>query len=173
MTNKLGNVLYKDTSERELENMWEDIKGNNITNLNRSLLKDIDKNDTQVKTESLPVYRKEMYDSEEGEWVPFDIRGASYIINERNEKLRMRMMMPMPSYNEFGALIYSWKPYDSSYLQSTLKDKTYKVPKLAPVHSQDIQEWLQMIKQDHQEYRDEGRYDEIPGGRSGYERTEI
>ena len=37
--------IYKESTERELIKMWEDIKGNNTEAMSRSLLKSIAKND--------------------------------------------------------------------------------------------------------------------------------
>jgi len=140
--------------------MWKDIKDNNVRNFNRTLLKDIAKNDTEVKTKPFENFKKEMWDSQNNEWVAFDLVGAIVIINNRQEQLKMRIWMPTVAQNEVGEIIYAWHPYDTSYLQHSLKEKPYTG--LMPQSLQTVDEWLQMIKQDQQEYRYEERYKEIP-----------
>lgn len=120
MTYCTTNPLYESHSEGELKKMWENIKGNNVRNLNMSLLKAIQKN------EEVPLYSKQMFDSEKSKWVPLDLWGAHHIINHRKENLRVRMYMALPGQvhqDEEKNLLKGWVTYDSSYLQASLKDK--------------------------------------------------
>jgi hypothetical protein len=149
------NILYKSHSERELEKMWADRQLKDKKNSNRSLLKAISNLEYNEKINEIPLYSKQMYDSAKSKWVPFDIRGAHYIINNRDENLNMRISLPVP--NEYGEIIMGWKSLDSSYLQESLKEKnTTSV-------ANEWRDWIKMVEQDKQEYRNEERYNEIPG----------
>ncbi len=151
---------YESYEERELEKMWEDIKGRHLDNLNRSLLKTIAKNEYDVKTENISLHSKQMYDSKKGEWVPFDLWGAKDIINRDNETLRMRIYMPLLNQNEYGKTLMGWQSYNCSYLQESLKEKElHLLESIRPNQkaAKQLHNWLA------RKHTDEDGYDERVG----------
>lgn len=105
------------------------------------------------------THKKEMWDSEKGAWVPFDLWGANFIINQRKEYLALRIHRI-----DYENDLSGWQSVDSSYLYDKLKeDKTD-----AEKHSQFIsfagyQDFKEMIAQDRYEYISEGRNSEVMG----------
>lgn len=99
---------------------------------------------------------KQMWDSEKGEWVPFDLRGAHFIINARKEYLGLRI------YRQFDHSSKGWHSVDSSFMMDKLKENKTDEEKNSPFISfAGSQNFYEMIKQDIQGYKDEGRYSEI------------
>lgn len=157
------NNIYTSHPERELEAIWQDIQGHNINNLSRNLMKAIAKNEDNVKTVDIPLYSKQMFDSKENKYVPFDIWGAIHIINVRNEKLVMRIYQPLPHQNELGEVLKGWQTYNCEHLQESLTEKSSTVvldacslipmrPNLAAAHK--LRSWLQGEHTKYQESRD-------------------
>jgi hypothetical protein len=168
-------VSYDSSCERDLVKMWEDIKGSNTASLNRSLMKDIaKKNEKEEEQEIIEgqgnfLYAKEMWDSEKGDWVPFDMWGANYIINVRKEDVQLRMWQPLTIQPEYGPVLKSWQTIDSSYLNEQLREKSStsnNVENPYTMSHKGQRSFYEMIKQDHREYEYEGRYQEIPGWRA-------
>ena len=165
MKNLSHDVIYDQNSEKELIKMWADIKGNNMSELNRNLLKAIAKN-TDEKSEEEPkedvIYSKQMWDSEKGTWVPFDLWGAHFIVNNRNEQVQLRIYRPLDIQPEYGPILKGWQSIDSSYLNEQLREKTNPYQSYNQIKSfSGRQAFYEMIKQDQQEYRDEGRIQEL------------
>lgn len=169
MENIKKSPMYDSSSEKELIKMWEDIKGNNTKSLNRSLLKEIANNEQETgqEEEREILYAKQMWDSELGEWVPFDLWGAHFIVNERKEDVQLRIYRPLTIQPEYGPVLKGWQSIDSNYLNEQLKEKKSDYEKFNQFNSfSGRQAFYEIIKQDHQEYKDEGRYQELPGGKT-------
>jgi hypothetical protein len=162
------NQMYDSQSEKELIKMWEDIKGNNTKSLNRSLMKKIANNEQGPlqEEEREILYAKQMWDSELGEWVPFDLWGAHFIVNERKEYVQLRIYRPVDIQPEYGPTLKGWQSIDSSYLNEQLKEKKVGYEKFNQFNLfSGRQAFYEMVKQDRQEYKDEGRHQEINIGR--------
>jgi hypothetical protein len=100
---------------------------------------------------------KQMWDSETRSWVPFDIRGAHFIVNIRKEYLALRVFHP-PVLTEYGHSLEGWQTIDSSYMQDQLKEDKNDCEKDTPYQSYSgYQAWREMIQQDRQEYINENR----------------
>lgn len=163
MKNNQKNFIYESFPERELIKMWEDIEERNLDRLNRSLMKAIGKNEQEEAAkvgQEEPLYRKRMWDTEKGEWVPFSLWGAHFIVNERKEPLVLQIWRPVDIQPEYGPTLKGWCSIDSSYLTEALKEKEI------PSKYIGNQSFREIIKQDYDELKGEGRYDEIPGYRS-------
>lgn len=157
--------IYKESTERELIKMWEDIKGNNTEAMSRSLLKSIAKNDEDKneKPEKDILYAKQMWDSEKGEWIPFDLWGAHFFVNHRKEYVAIRIYRPLAIQPECGPILRGWQSLDSSYLNEKLKETTDPYEQYNQFKSFSGQQvFYEMIKQDQQEYKNEGRHNELP-----------
>ena len=162
------NTMYDSSSEKELIKMWEDIKRNNTESLNRSLLKEIanQTEDPIVDEENDILYAKQMWDSEIGEWVPFDLWGAHFIVNDRKEDVVLRIYRPVAIQPEYGPALRGWQSIDSSYINEQLREKKSPYEQFNQFNSiSGFQAFSEMVKQDNQEYRQEGRYQELPGGK--------
>lgn len=154
--------MYRSASEIELMKMWDDITGKNIDSLNRGLIKAIDKAENEeiqftakIQEEEI-TYANQMWDSENACWVPFDLWGAHFIINQRKEYLALRIYRPCAVQPEYGPTIKGWHSLDSSYLNEQLKD--VKTPKENGFESfAGYQAFYEMIRQDRKEYEAEGR----------------
>lgn len=160
MKNNQTNVMYESFPERELMKMWENIEGRNLDGLNNSLMKTIGKIEQEeaVKVgQEEPLYRKRMWDTEKGEWVPFSLWGAHFIVNERKEHLVLQIWRPTDIQPKYGPTLKGWHSLDSSYLTEALKEKEI------PSKYIGSQAFREMIKQDHDELKGEGRYDDLPG----------
>lgn len=167
MSNVIPFPTYESIPERNLEKMWENIKGRDCDKLSRNLLKSIAKNSDTVQTQDIPLPAKEMWDSSTSSYVPFDPWGAAYIINEKKEELLMRIFMALPNQNEEGEVLRGWQKYNCSSLMETLKKKDIRPNKQVALS---LQNWREMVRQDHKALRDECRYSELPGydDRIGY-----
>lgn len=155
--------MYYSYSEKELVKMWDDINGKNFESLNKNLMKAIEKEENKSHIEELKeiMYSKQMWDSEKGAWIPFDLWGAHFIINQRKEYVLLRIYRPCDVQPEFGPTIKGWHTLDSSYLNDQLKEGKTPEEKYSPYKSfSGRQSFYEMIKQDKQEYIDEGRIDE-------------
>lgn len=146
-------INYESSTERELIKMWEDIKGNDTQSISRSLMRDIAKNTQGVsqETEEDVLYAKQMWDSEKEEWVAFDLWGAHYIVNYKKEDIRLRIFTPAPFQPEFEPVIWGWKTIDSSSLNEQLKENLIS----------EYDDFYEMARQDRQEYKYEGRHQEL------------
>jgi hypothetical protein len=141
---------YESSSEKELIKMWEDIKDRKIENLYPNLLKDIDKNtEFKIGEDKIPLYTREMWDSEEGKWVPFDLRGAHYIVNTRKEYVVLRMFRPVNIQPQYGDVLSGFQSLDSSYLNEQLKEKNMPAEDNSPFKSfSGMQNFYEMVRQD-------------------------
>lgn len=170
MTLSQSKIIYDSYPERELENMWQQINEKDTANLSRSLLKAIAKKEEGVKTIEIPLYTKQMFNPETEEWIPFDIWGAHFIINNFNGPFEMRMRMPLPNQNEFGEILSGWKSYDTSYLQESLKDKKLNdkaidnTPKnsISAQTQTELQYWLDLVRKEREAYKSNGMHSELP-----------
>lgn len=161
--------IYDSCSEKELSDMWSDIVGKDIESLNRSLMKAIDENEKQ-KVESLkigddhiPLHSKEMWDSEKGSWVPFDLWGASFIVNHRKEYLCARIYLPCVIQPEYGRKLMGWYSLNTSYLNERLKEFHLSEEKRKNDLNKSFsgyQDFYEIFRQDRQEYKYEGRGNE-------------
>jgi hypothetical protein len=68
------------------------------------------------------IGQKQMWDSEKGSWVPFNLWGAHFIVNYRKEHLVLRAYRPLDAQTEFGPVIYGWQSINSSFLNDKLKE---------------------------------------------------
>lgn len=164
MENIKNNQMYDNSSEKELIKMWEDIKGNNTKSLNCSLMKKIADNEQETiqEAEGEILYAKQMWDSELGQWVPFDLWGAHFIVNERKEHVQLRIYRPVDIQPEDGPVLKGWQSIDSSYLNEQLKEKKSDYEKFNQSNLfSGRQAFYEMVKQDRQEYKYEGRYQEL------------
>jgi hypothetical protein len=168
MENIKKNPIYDSSSEKELIKMWEDIKGNNTESLSRSLMKEIAIHEEPVQEEEGDIlYAKQMWDSELGKWVPFDLWGAHFIVNERKENVQLRIYRPVDIQPEYGPVLKGWQSIDSSYLNEQLREKESDYEKFNQFNSfSGRQAFYEMMRQDRQEYKNEGRYQELPGGKA-------
>lgn len=164
MENPQINVMYESSSERDLEKMWQEIKGGNIEVINRNLMKAIAKNEEEATCVVIggedPIYTKRMWDSELGGWVPFSLWGAYFIVNERKETVIVQVWRPLDIQPEYGPTLRGWQSIDTSYLNEKLKEKEDSHDKFEKMKS-GIQAFKEIVKQDQQEYYDEGRYNEM------------
>lgn len=94
---------------------------------------------------------KQMWDSEKRTWIPFDLWGAHFIVNERKEHLVLRIYRVEPG-------IEGWNSIDSSYLNNHLKEDKSDTPFNSFAG---FKAFYEMIRQDRQEYQNEGRIMEI------------
>jgi hypothetical protein len=100
----------------------------------------------------VPLYSKQMWDSEEGSWVPFDLWGANYIVNHRKEYLALRIYRPAIIQPEVGPIIKGWQSLDSSYLNDQLKEDRDDQLYLQKYKSfAGYQNFIEMIRQDREE----------------------
>ena len=145
MINNEKYYSYDTNSERELIKMWEDLKGGNLQSVNRSLMKTIAQAEEVETVDVTPLYSKQMWDSEVCDWVPFDLWGAHFMVNSRKE--------------------YVWHTMDSYYLNEQLKEKEnpYDNYEQNCKSFAGRQAFKELMAQDRQEYRNEQRYEEMPG----------
>jgi len=156
--------IYDSSSEKELIKMWSDITGKNIESLNKNLMKAMVENEEQIKDVKDVMYLKQMWDSEKASWVPFDLWGAHFIVNQRKESLALRIYRPCDIQPEFGPAIKGWHSLDSSYLNEKLKEDKDSFEK----YKSDLfksfsgyQAFYVMVRQDREEYEREGRINEF------------
>ncbi len=161
---------YDSSCERDLIKMWEDIKGSDTTSLNRSLMKVIAKNEENEEEQKIVVgeenelFAIQMWDSEMGEWVPFSMWGANYIVNVRKEYVAIRMFQNAPVQPEYGKVLKGWLSVDSSFLNEQLREKeSAEAENPFNMAHKSKRSFYEMVAQDAQEYRKEGRYDELLG----------
>jgi hypothetical protein len=104
---------------------------------------------------------KQMWDSKKGEWVPFDIWGAHFIVNDRNEYLCLRVFKEYNADPKLGPTTKGWQSIDSSYLTEQLKENRTDEEKNTPFKSfAGYQAFYEIVKQDMNEYAGEGRISE-------------
>ena len=165
MINNEKYYSYDTNSERELIKMWEDLKGGNLQSVNRSLMKTIAQAEEVETVDVTPLYSKQMWDSEVCDWVPFDLWGAHFMVNSRKEYVQLRMYRPLSIQPEFGPPLYGWHTMDSSYLNEQLKEKEnpYDNYEQNCKSFAGRQAFKELMAQDRQEYRNEQRYEEMPG----------
>ena len=175
MNNIEKSKIYTDLPERELEHMWEEIKGNTNKNSNRNLMKDISIHEIDSNSD-IQTHTKEIWDSKTAQYIPFDIWKAYEIVNEKKEKLVMRSYEPASYQPEYGVTLYGWKKYECPYLENYLTEKEDLMERMLPKNKSmnelknwlslpedqlSQEDWRKMHDQEDQEYRYEGRYDEI------------
>lgn len=165
MENVKNNQIYDNSDEKELIKMWEDIKGTNIDSLNCSLMKAIAENVVVGEpVNEILAYSMRIWDSERGDWVPFDLWTAHYIINELKEYLALQIFCPASVQPQLDPTLWGWHSLDSSYLNEKLKEKENPLKKFNQLKSlSERKTFCKLIKQYHDEYRSEGRYYELPG----------
>lgn len=148
------NPMYYSASDKELIKMWEDINGNNIESLCRSLLKKIASHAEDPALDEEDILDEKQMRGVIGKWEPFSLWGAHFIVNVKKEYVQVRIKRPLAIQPEYGPVLTGWQSIDSSSLNEQLNQfKSFS----------DFQAFAEMIKQDHQEYKDEGRYQELPG----------
>ncbi len=189
MEKKQENIRYESLPESELIKMWDDIQERNLDGLNRSLMKSIGKNENErdlcglnrslmkaigkneeearkVGQDDIPLYSKRIWNTEmivngvRGGWDNFSLRLAHLVVNERKEPLVMQIFRPTDIQPEYGPIIKGWLSFNSSFvddLTEMLKNKKFVEENFGD------KTYYEMVKQDHQELRNEGRYDELPG----------
>lgn len=158
-------AMYDSSDEKELIKMWEDIKGNNADSLSRNLMKAIATNEEGKESVNEDVlYTRQMWDSDTRAWVPFDLWGAHYIVNERKEDVQLRIYRPVSIQPEFGPTLRGWQSLDSSYLNEQLKENKNPQEKFNQHQSfSGRQAFCEIVRQDQDEYASEGRYSEMNG----------
>jgi len=92
--------------------------------------------------------KSKMWDSEKGEWVPFDLWGAHFIVNYRKDHLVLRAYRPLGVQTQFGHLIYGWQSIDSSFLNDQLKEGSIDT---AFKSFAGYQEFREIVKQDQKD----------------------
>jgi len=168
MVDKQTNLMYESFAERDLAKMWQEIKGGNIEGINRNLMKAIAKNEEETELQVIsgeePLYKKRMWDSEIGGWVPFSLWGAYSIVNDRKETVVVQMWRPLDIQPEYGPTLKGWHSIDSSYLNEKLKEKEDSNDKFEKMKSfSGVQAFQEIVRQDQQELYNEGRYNEMNG----------
>lgn len=97
----------------------------------------------------VPLYSKQMWDSDKGSWVPFDLWGAHYIVNHRKEYLALRIYRPLSIQPEFDPTVKGWQSLDSSYLNERLKEDKCDQENYKSFAG--YQNFIEMIRQDREE----------------------
>jgi hypothetical protein len=100
--------------------------------------------------DSIPLYSKQMWDSEVGRWVEFSLWGAHYIVNSRKEHVVLRIYRPLAIQPEFGPTLKAWQSLDSTYLNEQLKEKEnpYESYEKNCRELEGNQAWKEIIRQD-------------------------
>lgn len=173
MKNNAMSVMYESSSEKELIKMWEDIKGGNVSGVNRSLMKAIAKNEEEKRGDFCdihqeePLYKKRMWDSSKSDWVPFSIWDA-YTMLKNGSDLIVQIWRPLDIQPEYGPLLKRWHDIDTYYLKDYLnriieKEKEgneFDTERFGKIGA-GIRAFRKMVQSDQQELKYEGRYDEL------------
>lgn len=99
----------------------------------------------------IAINSKEMWDSEKGSWVPFDLWGAHFIVNERREYLAVRIYRPSDIQPENGPIVKGWHSMDTSYMNEQLKEDRSCLEKYTEhLHKSFVgyKEFREMVRQD-------------------------
>jgi len=164
-------VARKFYDEKESEEIWKNIVNKKIKSLNKSLMKVIahrhpvaDKHreeservkNLKIGDDSIPLYSKQMWDSQTASWVPFSFWGAHFIVNDRKEHVAVRIYAPCDFQPEFGPTVKGWRSLDTSYLNERLKENTCSdedCPPPSPFNSfAGYKDFKEIIRQDRNEY---------------------
>ncbi|MEK6884599.1 MAG: hypothetical protein AABY22_33510, partial [Nanoarchaeota archaeon] len=81
----------------------------------------------------------------------------------------LRIKMPLAIQPEYGPVLVGWQSIDSSYLNDHLKEEKNPFENNEQFKSfSGMQAFYEMVRQDRQEYKDEGRHSEISTGRKKF-----